>query len=337
MTAPRPPTVSVVIPAFRAARCIAATLSSVSALPAPPGEIVVVDDHSPDDTVSVVAGMTPHLRVPVRVIELPRNTGGPATPLNVGIEAATGDWIATLDHDDLFPPEKLSAQLELAAAAPEVGLIFGDVRCQGHDEQLNAEIEKGFHTDIEALPKRAVAGGFVIESRDATAGVICTRAFVRTCSNMLFPKAVWRACGGFDPQTVVSCDFAFLAAVARRYPLGYVPAPSAVWTLHPDSLYRTGGNYARVRDQLHVFSQLARSGLDHELRRELIAAVKELAFDGAYGLRERGQYLDAVRCLLRGMRVVGPWGAGVASVLKLAPHWLRRRLGRSAPPETPER
>lgn len=318
-------TVSVVVPAYQAAAFIGRTLASVAAQTRPPDEVVVVDDGSPDDT-AAAARAAAGGPCPVRVIRLPANSGGPAGPLNVGIEAARGDWIATLDHDDAFPPAKLAALVPLLAAHPGLGLVFGDLVLDGPDPDLNRRAAGWLGAGIAALPKRPLAGGgYRVGAAAATAGVVRSKSFVGTCSNMVFPKAAWRAVGGFDEGTTVSCDLAFLAAVAGRFDLGYVPAPSAVWTLHPNSFYRTASAAARIRDQLRVFGRVARGPLPAGVRAELRAVVRELAFDGAFGLRQAGDYRAAAACLWGAIRITGPWPAGVAGLAKLVPHRATRR------------
>jgi len=110
--------VSVVIPAYNAAKDIAGAIESCLAQKLRPSEILVVDDGSSDDTPAVVASFPP----PVRLLRKPN--GGPASARNLGISQAQGNWVALLDADDKWHPEKLERQLELDTA-PEIGLIHG--------------------------------------------------------------------------------------------------------------------------------------------------------------------------------------------------------------------
>lgn len=95
-------TVSVVIPTYNGARFIRDALESVFAQTQLPDEIIVVDDGSTDDTVEVVKQMTKESPHPVRLIKMTHNSGGPAAPINTGIAAAIGEFIAVLDQDDTF-------------------------------------------------------------------------------------------------------------------------------------------------------------------------------------------------------------------------------------------
>ncbi|SMQ61701.1 teichuronic acid biosynthesis glycosyltransferase TuaG [Pseudidiomarina planktonica] len=105
--------VSVVIPTFNAERYITATIESVLNQSHQDFEILVVDDCSTDNTVKYIREiMLSDSRI--NLIELDDNTGGPATPRNTGIKNASGEWLAFLDADDLWSPEKLSVQLTIA-------------------------------------------------------------------------------------------------------------------------------------------------------------------------------------------------------------------------------
>lgn len=109
------PLVSVVVPAYNAEPYIEATLRSVLAQSFRQFEIIVVDDCSSDATAQVVQRLAAE-DARIRFIGLTQNRGAPAGPRNVGIRAARGGWIALLDNDDIWHPEKLRCQMEALAA-----------------------------------------------------------------------------------------------------------------------------------------------------------------------------------------------------------------------------
>jgi glycosyltransferase involved in cell wall biosynthesis len=117
------PAVSVVIPAYNAAGYLGSAVDSVLAQTWPASEILIVDDGSPDATFEIASGMP----TPVRAIRKPN--GGPASARNVGARESTGEWIALLDADDSWLPEKLERQMALVE--PGVGIVHclsGDPR-----------------------------------------------------------------------------------------------------------------------------------------------------------------------------------------------------------------
>jgi glycosyltransferase involved in cell wall biosynthesis len=111
------PTVSVVIPAYRAARTVAAAVGSALAQTRPPAEVVVVDDGSPDD---IAGALT---RYACRVTLLRQPNGGVAVARNRGVAATRGDVVAFLDADDVWHPRKLELQLEVLRDHPDVALL----------------------------------------------------------------------------------------------------------------------------------------------------------------------------------------------------------------------
>jgi glycosyltransferase involved in cell wall biosynthesis len=110
--------ISVVIPAYNAAHFLPACLKSVFAQTLEPAEVMVVDDGSTDDTATVARGLG------ARVISRPN--GGLSAARNTGIESSSSDWIALLDADDRWAPEKLQAQAELVQE--ETVLVYTGIR-----------------------------------------------------------------------------------------------------------------------------------------------------------------------------------------------------------------
>jgi glycosyltransferase involved in cell wall biosynthesis len=104
---------SVVVPMFNSRFTIERALTSAIGQGYQPSEVILVDDGSSDDTLAVVASISAGMRKPpVRVIALGANQG-PAYARNVGWEAAQGDYVAFLDADDEWFPEKLRVQAQL--------------------------------------------------------------------------------------------------------------------------------------------------------------------------------------------------------------------------------
>lgn len=101
------PTVSVVIPAYNAAWCVRRAVDSVLAQTFTDSELIVVDDGSTDDTAHVLAEYGSR----VRIVSKPN--GGLSSARNAGIAAARGRYVAFLDADDAWLPEKLARQVAL--------------------------------------------------------------------------------------------------------------------------------------------------------------------------------------------------------------------------------
>jgi teichuronic acid biosynthesis glycosyltransferase TuaG len=110
MTPVPAPQVTIVTPAYNAQKYIAATLDSVLAQTFRDFEVLVIDDCSTDSTPDIVRSYAERDRR-IRLIRLAANRGAPAGPRNVGVGEARGEWVAFLDADDLWHPDKLECQL----------------------------------------------------------------------------------------------------------------------------------------------------------------------------------------------------------------------------------
>lgn len=107
------PTVSVITPAYNAARTIGATIRSVQAQTFGDWQMLIADDYSQDETCAVVED---HTRADPRVALVRRaTTGGSGPARNAALERARGRYVAFLDSDDLWQPEKLTRQLAFMA------------------------------------------------------------------------------------------------------------------------------------------------------------------------------------------------------------------------------
>jgi len=121
--------ISVVIPAYNAGCFIAAAIESALAQTIPLIEVLVIDDGSTDDTFRIASSY------PGPVRALTKANGGPASARNLGVQHARGEWIAFLDADDRWFPNKLEKQMELID--PAVAVVHAG--CLGRSDGVPAE------------------------------------------------------------------------------------------------------------------------------------------------------------------------------------------------------
>ena len=113
------PKVSVVLPVFNVERYVAASIQSVLAQTYVDFELVIVDDGSTDGSLRLCQQFTdPRIRI------IQQQNRGLAGARNTGIRQAKGEYIALLDSDDLFAPEKLQRHVEHLDRSPKVGISF---------------------------------------------------------------------------------------------------------------------------------------------------------------------------------------------------------------------
>ena len=121
--------ISIIVPVYNAEKYIRETIESVKAQTFTDWELILVDDQSKDGSVRIIEEEEKALPDKIRLIRQPEN-GGAAKSRNAGIRAANGRYIAFLDADDLWYPEKLERQMRFMeeSGAPFVFMSyhFGD-------------------------------------------------------------------------------------------------------------------------------------------------------------------------------------------------------------------
>jgi hypothetical protein len=133
-----PPEISVVIATYNRSNALRCAIESVRRQSLDSWEIVVVGDRCTDDSDAVVASFDDPR---IRFINLVRNTGEQAGPTNVGIAASSGQFIAFLNHDDVWLPEHLAACRE-ALLASRADVVFGTAACIVPDPHGKIEWER---------------------------------------------------------------------------------------------------------------------------------------------------------------------------------------------------
>src|ERR1051325_8841535 len=125
--------VSVVIPSYNRAYCIATTVDSTLAQTHTNLEILIVDDGSSDGTRELIAE---RYRDEQRVRYIYQDNAGVSAARNHGLRVARGQYLALLDSDDIWLPWKVEAQLRCLAALPTAGMIWTDMDAIGPDGEL---------------------------------------------------------------------------------------------------------------------------------------------------------------------------------------------------------
>lgn len=121
LVAEEPGATSVVVPVFNGARFLAEALDSVRAQSVPVAEVIVVDDGSTDDTAALVEAMGD-------VTLLRQDNAGPAAARNRGLAHARGEYVALLDADDLWTPDRQEILLGHLLDRPGTDLVIGHQR-----------------------------------------------------------------------------------------------------------------------------------------------------------------------------------------------------------------
>lgn len=148
------PKVSVIIPAYNASKTITSTIESVLAQTFTDFEIIVADDGSSDNTTEIVHNMSLEDER-IKLYKTDKNQGV-SKARNFAISNATGEWVALLDSDDIWCPEKLERQLALAesSGADIIYCSYGIVNSNG--ERLCEDFIVEPQADYKSMLARSV-------------------------------------------------------------------------------------------------------------------------------------------------------------------------------------
>jgi glycosyltransferase involved in cell wall biosynthesis len=202
------PSVSVVMPAYNSERHIRESIDSVLAQSHRDLELIVVDDGSRDGTAGVLASYGDR----IRVITQPNEGSGAAC--NHGVREARGEWIALLDSDDLWLPQKLERQLQVCG---DKAISYTDMTYFG--DSIKTEIRRSSFS-----PGRT---GLVIEE-------LLIDNFIPK-SSVLVRRDVYLEAGGFPGRYYTVEDWPLWLAICAKHEVGYVDEPLLRYRVHAQS------------------------------------------------------------------------------------------------------
>jgi glycosyltransferase involved in cell wall biosynthesis len=210
------PTVSVAICLFNSSRFINETLQSVFAQTFGDYEVILVDDGSTDGCADAIEQR--YACRGFRIIRQPHR--GLSIARRVSIASAQGEFVAFLDHDDIWFPDKLERQIAAARSDPSAALLFSD--CVYIDErgQILSRLSDQYGlADINLTGTRAYAE-------------LLRRGCFVWQSSVLARTVALRSVNSFDPAYPYIADYDTWLRLARRYALHYTPEVLVKWRVH---------------------------------------------------------------------------------------------------------
>lgn len=208
------PRVSVLLTCYNHLAYLPACVDGLRAQTYTDFEVIALDDGSTDGTRDWLARQS--LDLPFTTVFNEKNLGTYAT-LNVGLAQATGEFIAVLNDDDLWAPEKLERQVALLDTHPRVGLVHTDgAFIDGHGDKM-AGSPLGF-----SFP-RTETGDVLLALIDANK-IIASAALVR--------RQCFDELGGFNDAYFGSGDWEMWYRIAEKWDIGYVDEPLTFYRVH---------------------------------------------------------------------------------------------------------
>ncbi len=174
-------------------------------------ELIIVDNYSSDNTQSAVKAFHDER---IRYFKN-ENRGFLGINRNFGIEKSKGEYIAFLDDDDLWLPEKLEKQVELMDSNKELGLVYTD--CYIMDD--SGSLQEKSYFSYRGPVRGAVLKGLLQENT-----IAILTAMVR--------KIALDKVGGFNTKYIIAQDYDLWLRIAQQYPIDFINEPLAKYRVH---------------------------------------------------------------------------------------------------------
>lgn len=266
--------VSIIIPAYNAAKYLPESVNSALAQTYSEREIIIVDDGSTDGTSQILGEYGDSIRVVVQTNQ------GSAAACNAGVAVAKGEWIAFLDADDVWLPEKLARQIEHCG---KTAISHTDSVCFG----------EALHFEVRRSSFEPPYSGKVLKE-------LMIRNFI-TKSTVLMRHQVFQDIGGFDPSYIAVEDWPFFLKVCAEHELGYLPEALVRYRVHKKSKSMQGRK--TLADHLRIIN----SAFDLKGVGKSFPELRNKAFASSYQVNchysaESGDWPFAIYCALQALR-----------------------------------
>lgn len=270
------PQVSVIVPTYNSAQYISEAIDSVFNQTYEDWEIIVVDDGSTDNTKEVLR------KYSSKIGYFYQENKGPSSARNKGIKSAKGKYIAFLDADDMWMPEKLKLQMDVISKEPSIGLVS----CDGYIIDMDGVIQKQI-TKRRYLNKKKLLDDLLF------------RNVIGATPSLLVRKECFHVVGLFDETLAVGEDRDMWLRICRRYEFRNIGKPLI------KVRYRKGSQsyYGDIILQ-NTLRFLEKVFSDNFLRRRWF--LKRRAYGYSYltvavGYKENEKLRKARKCILRSL------------------------------------
>jgi glycosyltransferase involved in cell wall biosynthesis len=258
------PIVSVILPTYNCALFLPESIGSILLQTYKSYEIIVVDDGSTDNTKEV---LSPFMQR-IKYIKLEQNRGLP-TARNIGIQSAQGKYIAFLDADDLWLPEKLEADMEYFDKHPDISMVYS--------RHININ-ERGYTLGSDRK-KRLPSGNIFIR-------LFSEQNFIIT-SSVVVRREVFETAGLFDEQLFNCQDWDMWLRIAFYFKVAGINKPLVKYRHNPRSLSKNRNNVLKyqklVIDKTYNAFKDKINGFDEKRYKKRLAS--HYAKTGRYYLR----------------------------------------------------
>jgi len=208
--------ISVIIPVYNGKRFLREAVQSVIGQTLPPIELILVDDGSDDDSLSIVKD----LQYPFPVIYISQENAGQSSARNHGVRIAKGDYVAFLDHDDIWYPYHLQILAEQFLENPYLGFVYSNMdEIDEHGNLVNIGL-------LDMLPNKHPKTSLID---------FLSEDLMITPTSSLIRREAFLEVGGFDERLSGYEDDDLFLRLFRRYKHKYINEPLYQWRIWGNS------------------------------------------------------------------------------------------------------
>ncbi len=239
--------VSVIIPAYNSAGYLTEAIDSAYSQTVEPAEVIVVNDGSTDNTELLLARLAKALPRTFEWITQPNS--GPGSARNAGVSLAKGDFIAFLDSDDLWAPDKLARHLAHFAAEPHLTLSFTARTITRYDTAQDGSLELRTEERRLGVSPKALTSATGEPMTDATAfypdpspdpevvlASLMSHPTIGTSSVVMVRRAAFEKVPKFKERSSVDDWTMWLHMALRGMRFGFIPDALVEYRWHNDNL-----------------------------------------------------------------------------------------------------
>lgn len=260
------PLVSVIIPNYNYERYLREAIDSALGQTYPNIEVIIVDDGSHDGSREIIESYGD------KITPVFQQNQGVSAARNNGVATCRGEFVAFLDADDIWVPEKIERQMAEFQTHDRVGLVHCSMTLITPDGRVIGEISQG--------QDGAVAHEFLLFERGVVIGAASTAIVLRKAFDEV---------GGFDKRLSTAADWDFCYRLSTNYEIGFVREPLALYRMHGSNMH--GNLEAMEHDMLLGYDKAFSSGATADMGRCYGNLHKTLA--GSYF--QAGQYLNFLK------------------------------------------
>jgi len=273
------PRISAIIPTFNRAHLLPRAVDSILSQTLPPHSVIIVDDGSTDGTEKLIKKNYPEIKY------LKQDNLGVSAARNAGITATSCEWLAFLDSDDEWLPEKLARQMEVLNLAPAMKICHSDEIWIRNGKRVNP------------LKKHSKSGGWMFKK---ALPICCISP-----SSAMIHRSVFDNVGLFEESLPACEDYDLWLRITSSYPVLYISEKLVVkHGGHQNQLSEKYWGMDRFRIQ--ALENIILSGnLSDENLNDAKQMLQEKTKIFSNGARKRGRTAEAEKCEQRMEAILG--------------------------------